>query len=134
MAFKFSVRVRNARADATESTIGPSPILRLYTGAEPADCASAPTGTLLASLTLPADWQANASGGSKVLSGTWSGTASVAGTAGYFRVWDSGLTNCDMQGSVTMSPTPGDLVLINTNIAAGQPITIDGFTTTEGNA
>lgn len=55
MALQLSVAVRNARADVVESTIGASAILRIRTGPAPADCAAADAGTVLATLTLPAD-------------------------------------------------------------------------------
>jgi len=57
---QFSTAVRNAWLDVTESTIGASPILRIRSGAAPANCGAADTGTVLATLTLPADWMAAA--------------------------------------------------------------------------
>ena len=55
MAVQFSTAVRNAWLDTTESTIGTSPKLQIRTGAQPANCAAAATGTLLAEITCPAD-------------------------------------------------------------------------------
>src|SRR6185369_9730171 len=101
MSLQESVAVRNARLDAIESTIGTAAKLQIRTGAPPADCATADSGTLLAELTLPSDWLAAASSGSKAKSGTWSGTAVAAGTAGHFRVKDSAGTNTGMQGTCT---------------------------------
>ena len=91
-----------------------------------------PTGTLLVDMTLPSDWMAAASAGSKAKSGTWQVTASGTGTAGYFRVWDSSVTTCHLQGTTGMGT--GDLQLDNTNIASPQSVTINGFTLTAGNA
>ena len=71
MALQYSVAVRNAQLDVVESTIGTAPILRIRTGAAPATCATADSGTVLSELTLPSDWMAAASNGSKALSGTW---------------------------------------------------------------
>ena len=48
MAVQLSIAVRNARLDTIESTIGTSAILRIRTGAAPADCATADSGTVLA--------------------------------------------------------------------------------------
>ena len=132
MAIQESVAVRNARLDAIETTIGTSAQLRLYTGTQPADCATAPSGSLLATLTLPSDWLANAASGAKAKSGTWSGSGSAAGTAGYFRIYDSTGTTCHFQGSVGQGT--GDLSLDNTVIANGQAITISTFTITAANA
>lgn len=135
MAIQLSVTVRNARLDAIESTIGTSPILRIRSGAAPATCATADSGTVLATLTLPSDWMAAASAGAKALSGTWQDTsADATGTAAHFRIYDSGGTTCHLQGTVTATGGGGDLQVDNTSFASGQSFTISAFTLTDGNA
>lgn len=134
MAFQFSVAVRNATLDPIESTIGVTPQLRLYTGTVPATTATAASGSLLATLNLPSDWLAAASGGTKVLAGTWTGTASGTGTAGYFRVLDSTGTTVGIQGTVTATGGGGDMTLDNTSISTGQTINVTTFTLTAGGA
>ncbi len=69
MAWQDSVAVRNAMNDARENTWGASPKIRLYTGAAPANCATAPTGTLLWEASLPADPLNASSAGAKTLTG-----------------------------------------------------------------
>lgn len=133
MAVQYSTTLRNNQLDQVESTAGTSAVLRIYTGSQPADCATAASGTLLASMSLPSDWMAAASSGTKAKSGTWEDTsADGTGTAGYFRIWDSGVTTCHVQGSVGQGS--GDLSLDNTSIVTGQQITITTFTITAGNA
>lgn len=133
MAIQYSTTVRNARLDVVESTIGTAPTLEIRTGAPPADCSAADSGTLLASMTLPSDWMAAASGGSKALSGTWEDTsANAAGTAGHFRIKAS--TTCHMQGTVSASGGGGDMILTNTSVQVGDAITVTTFTLTAGNA
>jgi hypothetical protein len=135
MAVQLSVAVRNARLDSIETTVSTAPILEIRTGAQPANCAAADSGTLLASMTLPSDWMGNAAAGAKALSGTWQdASANNAGTAAHFRIKDSSGTTCHMQGSVTASAGGGDIELNNTSIAAGQQVTITAFTITDGNA
>lgn len=135
MAIQLSTAVRNARLDSIETTIGTSAVLRIRTGAAPADCATADSGTVLAELSLPSDWMAAASGGSKAKSGTWQDvSANAAGTAAHFRIYDSGGTVCGLQGTVTITGGGGDLTLDNTSIAIGQTVTITSFTLTDGNA
>lgn len=135
MAIQYSVAVRNAKLDAVESTIGATAILRIRTGAPPATCATADAGTILATLTLPADWMAAASSGTKAMSGTWQDTsADAAGTAAHFRIYDSAGTVCGMQGTVTATGGGGDLQLDNAVIAAGQSISVTSFVLTAGNA
>jgi hypothetical protein len=135
MAIQFSVAARNAQLDALETTIGTSAILEIRSGAAPANCATADSGTLLASMTLPSDWMANAAAGSKALSGTWQdASANNAGTAGHFRIKDSCGSACHKQGSVTATGGGGDLTLDNTSIAATQQVNITSFSLTAGNA
>lgn len=135
MSVQLSVAVRNGRLDAIETVIGTSAVLKIRTGAQPATCATADSGTVLASMTLPSDWMAAASSGSKAKSGTWEDlSADNAGTAAHFRVYASDGTTCGIQGSVTATGGGGDLTLDNTSIAAAQSVTITGFTITDGNA
>lgn len=135
MAAQFSVAVRNARADAIETTIGASAVLKIRSGAAPASCATADSGTVLATVSLPADWMAAASGGSKAKSGTWQdASADAAGTAGHFRVYASDGVTCGIQGTITATGGGGDMTLDNTSLASGQTFTVTGFTINEGNA
>lgn len=134
MTIQFSTAVRNARLDSIETTLGASAILKIRSGAVPANCAAADAGTVLATLNLPADYMAAASGGSKAKSGTWEDlSADAAGTAGHFRVYRSDGTTCDIQGTVTLTGGGGDMTVDNTSFAAGQAFTVTGFTLTDGN-
>lgn len=134
MALQYSVALRNAQANQIESTIGANPKLRILTGSPPSSCADSQTGTVLVEIDLPSDWLTTASNGQVQKSGTWSGTAGAAGTAGYFRIVDSGGSTCHMQGTVTATGGGGDMTLDNTNIASGQSVTVNTFTITRGNA
>lgn len=134
MGIQYSTDIRNARLDAVESTIGTSPIMKIRTGAKPANPAAADSGSVLATVTLPSDWMASASGGTKAMSGTWQdNSADASGTAAHFRIYDSGGSTCKMQGSVTATGGGGDLTVDNTTFAAGQPFAVTAFTLTEGN-
>lgn len=135
MAIQLSTSVRNARLDAIETTIGTSPILRIRSGAPPASCATADSGTVLVTMTLPSDWAAAASGGSKSLLGTWSdSSADATGTAGHFRLYDSGGTTCHLQGTVTATGGGGDMTLDTASVVVTQVVTITAFTITDGNS
>lgn len=134
MAIKLSVTVKNARLDAIETAIGASAILKLRSGNPPAAIADADSGDVLATLELPADWMAGASGGSKAKNGTWQDlSADAAGTVGHFRVYASDGTTQHIQGTVTATGGNGDMTLDNIVVAEGQSITITGFTLTDGN-
>lgn len=134
MAIQLSVTVRNAKLDAIETAIGTAARLAIFTGAQPANCAAANSGTELVRLTLPSDWMAAANSGTKALSGTWQATASAAGTAAHYRLYASDGTTCHKQGSVTATGGGGDLTLDNASIASGQTVTVTAMTWTEGNA
>lgn len=134
MALQYSVAVRNAQLDVVESTAGTSAKLLLYTGSIPATCATAASGTLLATLTLPSDWMAAAASGTKAKLGTWSGVGSAAGSAGYYRIVDNAGTTCHVQGAVTATGGGGDMTLDNIVIAAAQAITVNSYNLTAGNA
>lgn len=135
MALQYSVAVRNAQLDAVETAIGTSAVLKIRTGSAPADCATADSGTVLATFNLPSDWMAAASSGSKAKSGTWQdSSADATGTAAHWRLYASDGTTVHAQGTVTATGGGGDLTLDNTSIASGQSVTISSFTLTAGNA
>lgn len=135
MALQYSVAVRNARLDVVESTISTAPVLRLRSGSPPANCAAARSGTIIATLTLPSDWMAAASGGTKAKSGTWEDlSADNADTLAHFEIMDSTVTTCHAQGTITLTAGGGDMTVDNTSVTAGQAITVTGFTLTAGNA
>jgi len=135
MAFQFSTTARNAALDAIETAIGTSAVLKIRTGTVPADCGTADAGSVLATLTLPSDWLAAASGGSKSKSGTWEdASADATGTAGHFRIYASDGTTVHMQGTITATGGGGDMTLDNTSIASGQQVTITSFTLSAGGA
>lgn len=135
MALQISTTLRNARLDAIETTVGTAPILRIRTGAPPADCATADSGTVLAEMTLPSDWMAAAGSGTKAKAGTWQdASANASGTAGHFRIYDSGGTTCHVQGTVTASGGGGDMTLDSVAVTSGQTVTLTTFSLSDANA
>jgi hypothetical protein len=135
MALQLSVAVRNARLDIIESTIGVSAVLKIRTGAAPATCATADSGTVLATLSLPSDWMAAASSGAKAKTGTWEdASADATGTAAHFRLYATDGTTCHAQGTVTATGGGGDMTVDNTSFAAAQAFSVTSFTLTDGNA
>lgn len=128
MALQESAAVRNAKLDQIESTIGTAAVLKIFSGAQPANCAAADPSGALVSITLPSDWMAAASAGAKAKLGSWSAAASGTGTAASWRIYASDGTTCGLQGNTT------DMTFDNTSIASGQTVTISGFTITAGNS
>lgn len=135
MSLQFSVAVRNAMLDAIEVTGGTGAILRIRSGAPPANCATADSGTVGATMTLATDWMSGASGGAKALLGSWADSSADASiTAGHFRIYASDGTTVIMQGTVTATGGGGDLTLDSVTITSTQSVTITSFTLTAANA
>jgi hypothetical protein len=132
MALQYSASIYLARLDQIEVSAGTAPLLRIFSGAIPANCAAADSGTLLATITLPTDWMNPASGTTKTLLGTWTGTASsgFGATPTHFRIWNAGGTVCHIQGTAGIGS--GDLSVDGT-ITAGQAITVTSFAITAAN-
>lgn len=134
MTLQYSTTVRNAKLDAVETAIGTSAVLKIRTGAPPANCATADSGTVLATLSLPSDWMAAASSGSKAKAGTWQDTsADNTGTAAHFRLYASDGTTCHAQGTVTATGGGGDMTVDFTSFTSGQSFTVTTFTLTDNN-
>ena len=134
MAVQMGVLAINARLDSIETTLGTTPWLDLRTGAQPADCAQADSGTELEHMALPSDFLAAAASGAKSKNGVWSGTVDAAGTVAHFRLKPVGDSSCEMQGSVTATSGGGDMEIDNVVLAIGQTVTVNTFTLTDGNA
>jgi hypothetical protein len=112
-----SVAARNAALDSLETLVGTAPILKIRTGAPPATCATADSGTVLASATLPSDWLAAASAGVKSLSGSWSdASADATGKPSHFRLYDSGGSTCHLQGIACGPWLPSTLYAVGDHV------------------
>lgn len=132
MAAQLSTTVRNAVLNAVEATIGTTPVLKIRTGSVPASCATADSGTVLVSITLPSDWLTDSASGVKSKNGVWIGSVLTDGTAGHFRLYASNGTTVHLQG--TVGAGSGDLSLDDTALIEGQTVTITSALFTSGNA
>ncbi len=132
-----SVAVRNAQNDATETTIGTSAVLKLRSGAAPATVATADSGTVVATMSLPSDWMSASASGVKALLGTWqdlSADNAHAGGTMHYRIYASDGTTAHLQGPVTVTGGGGEIQLDNMTIAAAQRIDITAFNITASGA
>jgi hypothetical protein len=132
MALQFSTTVRNAILNVIESTIGTSAVLTVRSGSPPATCATADSGTLLASISLASDWADAASSGTKILSSLPVTDASInaTGTAGHWRLYASDGTTCHSQGTVVATGGSGDMIVDSTSFVAGQAFNVTAWTWT----
>jgi hypothetical protein len=127
MAFQYGVTLRTNQVAQIQSSVSTSGVLKIFSGAEPATCATADPSGLLCTITLPSTFLTSSSGVTTI-AGTWSASASATGTAACFRIYD-GSAVCHVQGNTT-----SDLVLNNTSIASGQTVTVTSFSVTAGNS
>ena len=118
---QVSTTVRNAILDVVETTIGASPVLKFFGGAAlPANVGTADAGTVLATLNLPSDWMAAASGGTKAMSGSWQdASADASGLARYYRIYANGGTPCHYQGLVSQAWAGSTAYQLNQHVSNG---------------
>jgi hypothetical protein len=135
---QLGATLRNAMIGQYETTLGTAPKLIFRSGAQPGACNSVDSGTMLAILTLPSDWQSNAAGVTTIVGGPWTGTGAAAGTIAHYRLKDSTATATDNTGTTheqgTCGTTASDINLDNLVVAVGQTISVTSWTRTQGGA
>jgi hypothetical protein len=137
MGLRLTDALRNTILDSGMDAIFNSGVLEIRSGTIPATPNLPKTGTLLASITLPADAFAAAATGSKAKNGTWEdASADGTGTATWFRLRTSGDTDASTQnearldGTITATGGGGDMEINNTSIATTQTVTVTAFSIT----
>ena len=130
MALQYSTTHRTNAMTDIATQVGSSGLLKIWTGSPPATCATADSGSLLATLTCNAGGFGSASGGVLTVSAITSNTASGTGTAGYFRIYPSAATstNAVLQGLCGTSGS--DLNLSSLSISSGQTVSITSMSIT----
>ena len=129
MANQKSIALRNAELDQTEVIAGTAARFMLFTGAQPANCAAADSGTKLVDLAGASDYMSNAAAGAKALNAAITGAAQTfAGplTAGHDRIKDSAGTTCHRQGTV------GIAVPLTTSVLTAANGNVLNFASTTG--
>lgn len=131
MAIQYSLTHRTNAMTQLNTDIGASAVIKIFTGSIPATCATADTGTNIATFAGNAGGFGTAA--SQVL--TAAAVASTTGiggggVAGYFRIYPtaSSTTNAVVQG--TCGTSGADMILTNTNIASGQTVNFTSLTIT----
>lgn len=132
MALQYGLSLRQAQVNAIETTVGASPTMEIRSGAPPANCAAADSGSVLATIALPADWLTSADATATVSKvGTWEDlSADASGTPGHFRI-KQGAT-CHLQGTVGVSAS--DMIVDSATFTAGQHFSVNTFSISAGNA
>lgn len=135
MAIRLPTAARNAACDAVVDLVDAGPAagtMQIRSGAQPASANDPATGTLLATLTLADPAFGAAAAGVATLDATpvLTTTGVAAGTAGWFRVFDSN-GNTVFDGSITATAGGGDLTFATTTISVGLEVRITGGTYTQ---
>ena len=130
MAIQYSLGHRTAAMSTLNTDIGANAVIKIFTGAAPANCGTADTGTMLVQFAGNAGGFGTAASQVLTASAVASVTAAAAGVAGYFRVYPNAATttNAVVQGTCGASGT--DMILTNTNIASGQTVNFTSLTVT----
>lgn len=131
--FEISVAAQNGACNAIVDLIDAGAgagTLKIRTGAPPANCAAADTGTLLGTLTFSDPAFGNASAGVATASAiTSDSSADASGDAGHFRVLDSD-ANVIMQGTAGEAADTPDMTFDEKSIVTGGVIACTSFTVT----
>ena len=125
--------ILNAAFNAGAGSIFDSAICEGRTGTRPADANNAPVGTVIFAATLPADAFASAASLAIAISAAFSdSSADATGVPTWFRIrlpGDLGTTNTtDARLDGDVGEGSGDMSFDNTDINAGQAITVNTFT------
>lgn len=127
MTIQYAISHQNANLNDVTTEAGTTAFLLIYSGAVPASCGTAASGTLLASLPMSNPIAPGASGGLLTMSAITSAAAGNSGTAGYWRICTSSAgTTVIAQGTIYQTTT---LVTSAPTAAEGNVLT---FTATTG--
>lgn len=133
MTLRYNATLRNAHATAIATEAGTGAQIKLYTGTQPASVATAPSGTLLGTLTVAGTFGTAAGGVLTFGTVTSDTSADAGGTAGWFRVMKSDGTTGVLDGNITATGGGGDMTLNTVTITSGGTIAITSGTITVGN-
>jgi hypothetical protein len=133
---QFSDQLAHAMLDQIETVIGVSAVVRFYSGSPPANCGAAPTGSLLATITLASDWAAAAASRRKTFSNMpLSFTGSGPGTQdlGWWGLWNNAVSVRSLQGDITATGGGGSMTVDAVSLSNGQTGSITSWSIAAGN-
>lgn len=128
MPLQKNTALRNIQAAALGAVFDGG-TLEIYTGSQPGSPNSAPSGSLLCTITIPNPAFGSPASGVITKAGSWSAVATDSGTAGWAR-FISAATTESMDAVVTMVPGGNDLLINNINIVIGNTVTVVSLTIT----
>lgn len=131
MAIQYSLASRTSQMSQLNTTIGINAVIKIFSGAPPANCGTTDSGTLLVTFAGNASQFGVAASQVLTASEVASAVAGNSGTAGYFRIYPAAAsaTNAIVQGTVAASAA--DMIVTNVSIASGQTCNFSSLTITE---
>lgn len=134
MTLQFSTSLRNGFLGIFNSSqsvvVGANANLLIFSGAEPANCGTGSSGTLLVDYGMNPAWFSVPSAGAASITGATSAAVLASGFASYFRLYDVTLQTCHMQGTISNTGDGGDATISNTSLTIAQGVNITGWTIT----
>lgn len=128
MANADSTVARNAKA-AAWAALANAGLLRIYDGAQPATPQTAISTQVLLGAIVLADPAFGAPSTGTVTANAATPVATVAaGTATWYRLFQSDGTTVIRDGDVSLPAGAGECKIVNTNIQPGQPLTLSSMT------
>jgi len=125
MAVRRNTAARTSLAQAFADTFPASSTLEIRSGSQPASANDAASGSLLATITLPASPWAAAASGAVSKQNTWSATATGTDTAGWAR-----LISADTNKRYDFA-IGSDLTIDDASIVTGGTVTVTTLTITQ---
>lgn len=128
MTIQYSLTHRTNSMSQLNTDIGANAVIKVFTGAAPANCGTADTGTLLVTFAGNAGGFGTAASQVLTASAVASANATGTGTAGYFRIYPSAATttNAVVQGNCVQN------VVIATNALTAANGNVLNFASTTG--
>ena len=130
MAIQYSTTHRTNAMTQLNTDIGASAVIKVWSGAAPANCGTADSGTLLVTFAGNAGGFGTASNGVLTASAVASANAGNTGTAGYFRIYPTAATSTNAVVQGTCGLSAADMILTNTSITSGQTCNFTSLTVT----
>ena len=130
MAIQYSVTHRTNAMTQLVTDVGINAVIKIFSGAAPANCGTADSGVLLVTFAGNATQFGTVASGVLTVSAIANATAAATGTAGYFRIYPAAATttNAVIQGACGLSGS--DMNLTNTSITSGQTCSFTSMTDT----
>ena len=130
MATQYSLTSRTNVSNQRNTDIGINAVIKLFSGAPPANCGTADTGTMLVTFAGNATTFGTITAQVLTASAVASVTATATGTPGYFRVYPSAATGVNAVIQGTAGTTGTDMILTAATVTAGQTTNFTSLTIT----